>query len=101
MNKKGIDGFYRMVTVISFGFVIWKIVQIWHRGLAEKAGHAVDISLIAAAKQLEKTALALERWAENSRGETLGKSLDEVLVETKKTLENATGNVQQALNRKK
>ena len=92
---------YRIATVISIAFVAWKLVRCWHTGLAKKTGHAIDASISAAAEKLEKTALALEEMSDSGLGENLGKGLDEVLMDTKKTLENATDLVQRALNHAK
>lgn len=99
MNKirRSIRRFCRMVTLIGVGFAAWKLARLWHDGLAEKTGHAIDASISAAAKKLEKTALALEEWADGGVGENLGKGVDEILMDTKKTLEKATDLVQGGL----
>jgi hypothetical protein len=89
-----ITDIYRIATIIGVTFAMWKLVRHWHAGLAEKTGHAIDASISAAAKKLEITANLLEEWADTGLGENLGKSLDEVLADTKKTLEKATGLVQ-------
>jgi hypothetical protein len=34
--------FYRMVTVIGVAFAAWKLSRLWHAGLAEKTGHALN-----------------------------------------------------------
>ena len=81
--------------------LIIKAARRRHAGLAEKTGHAIDASIIAAAKKLEKTAITLEEWANGGMGKDLGKGLDEALTDTKKTLEKATDLVQGALNHAK
>lgn len=88
---------YHIVILIGISFAAWKVVRYWHAGLAEKKGHAIDASINAAAEKLEKTAIALEEWADTGLGENLGKGLDEVVTDTKKTLEKATDLVQRAL----
>jgi hypothetical protein len=93
--------FYRMETVIVIAFATWKLARHWHAGLAERTGHAIDASISAAAKKLERTAVALEEWADSGQGENLGKSLDEVLTDTRKTLGKATDLVQGALKHAK
>jgi phosphoribosyl-dephospho-CoA transferase len=82
-------------------FVTWKLVRLWHVELAEKTGRTIDASICAAAEKLEKTAIALENAADRSPGETLGKGLDEVLMDAKKTLEMATDLVLNVLKHKK
>jgi hypothetical protein len=93
--------FYHTATVILIGFAAWKIVRHWRVGCAEKTGHAIDISIKAAADKLEKTAVALEEWADSGLGENLGKGVDEVLTDTRKTLEKATDLFQRALSHAK
>lgn len=88
---------YRLIAVLGVAFTAWKIVRHWHAGFAEKTGHTIDTSVRAAAEQLEKTAIALEEWADRGRGENLGKSVDEVLMDTKTTLDLANDLVQHAL----
>jgi hypothetical protein len=92
---------YRITTVIGIGFVAWKIVRHWRAGMAEKTGRAIDASIKVAARKLEKTAIALEEWADGGQGENLGKGLDEVLTDTKKTLDIASDLVQHALGHTK
>jgi hypothetical protein len=100
MNKFGcfIRTIYHIATVIGMAFAMWKLVHYWRAGMAEKTGHAIDASISAAAKQLEITADLLEKWADTGLGENVGKGLDEVLADTKKTLDKATELVQVALN---
>jgi hypothetical protein len=83
------------------GFAAWKLVRHWRTGCAEKTGHTIDASIKTAADKLEKTAIALEEWADSGLGENLGKGVDEVLTDTRKTLEKATDLFQRALNRTK
>jgi hypothetical protein len=92
---------YHGIILMGMAFAAWKIVRVWQTGLAEKTGHTVDASLNAAAKKLEKTAIALEAWSAGGVGENLGKGVDEILMDTKKTLEKATTLVAEALNHKK
>ena len=101
MSKSKIHKICRMLTFIGIVFGAWKLVRHWHAGKAEKTGHAIDASISAAAKKLEKAAVALEEWAGGSRSENLGKGLDGVLMETKCTLDKATNLVQNALNHAK
>jgi hypothetical protein len=75
------------------------LVRHWRAGRAEKTGHVLDSSIKVAADKLEKTAVVLEKWAESGLGENLGKGVDEVLTDTKKTLEKATGLFQRAVKR--
>ncbi len=96
-NKCTIIDLYQLATLTGVAFATWKIAHHWHAGLAEKTGHAIDTSIGAAAKKLEKTAVALEEWADGGLGENLGKGLDVLLTDTKKTLETATELVQRAL----
>lgn len=96
-----VSDFYHITTAILITFATWKLVRHWHAGFAEKTGRAIDASISAAAEKLEKTALALEDGAESGLGETLGKGIDEILMDTKKTLEMATDLVQRALNHRK
>ena len=100
--KCSLMSFYRVATVLGLSFVAWKLVRHCRAGIAEKAGHAIDESIGVAAKKLEETAHALEEWAANGHdGENFGKGLDEVLTDTRKTLEKATDLVQHALNQTK
>jgi hypothetical protein len=92
--------FYRIATLIGLGFGAWKLVRHWRAGLAEKTGHTFDVSIRTTAERLEKTAIKLEKWADNHQGETVGKGLDVVLMDTQKTLDRATNLVQSALTHK-
>jgi hypothetical protein len=92
---------YQLATVIGIGIATWKLVRHWRVGFAKKTGHDLDASIRASAEKLEKTAAALEKWADSGMGENLGKGVDEVLTDTKKTLDRATGFVQHALNHAK
>ncbi len=92
---------FHTTTVILIGFAAWKIVRHWRAGCAEKTGHTIDTSIKTAADKLEKTANALEEWADSGLGENLGKGVDEALADTRKTLERATDLFQRALNRAK
>lgn len=87
---------YRIVTVFSIGFVTWKIVRYWHSGRAEKCGHGIDSSIGSAAEKLEKAAITLEGISDSGAGQKVGKNLDDVLTDTKKTLENVTNLVKRA-----
>jgi hypothetical protein len=89
---------YHLATIIGIGIAAWKLVRHWRAGFAKKTGHDLDASIRASAEKLEKTAAALEKWADRGVGENLGKGVDEVLTDTKKTLDRATGFVQHALN---
>jgi hypothetical protein len=92
---------YHIATITGVAFATWKIVRHWRTGRGEKAGHDIDASIRSAAEKLEKTATALEKWADNHQGEHLGKGLDEVLTDTKKTLDRASDLVSHTLNRPK
>jgi phosphoribosyl-dephospho-CoA transferase len=98
MNKKkcAIIDLYQLVTLTGVAFATWKIAHHWHAGLAEKTGHAIDASIGAAAEKLEKTAIALEEWADKGLGEKLGKGLDVLLTDAKISLETATELVRRA-----
>jgi len=91
----------RTAGFVVLGFAGWMLVRHWRAGRAEKTGHALDSSIKLAAAKLEKTAVVLEKWAESGLGENLGKGVDEVLTDTKNTLEKATGLFQRTLNRTK
>jgi hypothetical protein len=82
-------------------FSVWKLARFWHPGLAGKTGRDIDASVSAAAKNLEKTANAIELQADNGFGESVGIGLDEVLTDTKKKLDKATDLVQRALKHNK
>lgn len=99
-NRCTIIDLYQVLTLTGVAFTTWKIAHHWHAGLAEKTGRTIDATISAAAKKLEKSALALEKWANGGTGENLGKDLDKVLTGTKKTLESATDLVQRALTKK-
>jgi hypothetical protein len=92
---------YHIATVIGITFATWKVVRHWRAGFAENTGHTIDSSVKAAAEKLEKTAITLEKWAAGGMGENLGKGVDEVLTDTKKTLDTATDLVQRALSHAK
>jgi hypothetical protein len=91
--------FYRLVNTIGIAFTLWKFLRFWHTGTAQRTGHAIDASISIAAKKLEKSAVALEEWADSGQGETLGKNLDDILMDTKKALETASDLVLSAINR--
>ena len=92
---------YHIATIAGVAFATWKIVRHWRTGVGEKAGHDVDASIRSAAEKLEKTASTLEKWADNHQGEHLGKGLDDVLTDTKKTLDRASDLVSRSLNHAK
>jgi hypothetical protein len=96
--KSCVKKVYRAATFAAVAFMAWKLVRHWHTGLATTTGRTIDASIGVAAEKLEKTAVALEQWAAGGKGEHLGKGLDEVLSDTKKTLEKTTALVQGALN---
>jgi hypothetical protein len=100
MIRRSIRDGIRIVTLIGIGFGAWKLVRHWRAGLAEKTGHNLDASIRTTAERLEKTAAKLEKWADNHQGETMGKGLDGVLLDTQKTLDRATGLVHSALAHK-
>jgi hypothetical protein len=89
---------FRLGAIVGLGVGAWKLVRHWQKGQAEKAGHVIDASVSAAAKKFEEAASTVEKWAEGGLGENLGKGLDDIVIETKKTLENATVVVQSALS---
>ncbi|MDD5672715.1 MAG: hypothetical protein PHC61_01005 [Chitinivibrionales bacterium] len=93
-----IQGLYHIAIFVGLAFASWKLVRFWRTGLAEKTGQVLDVSIGVAAEKLEQTGLVLEEWAVNGQGEKLGKGIDEVLMDTKKTLEMATDLVQNVLN---
>jgi hypothetical protein len=92
---------YHLAFVIGTAFATWKIVRQWRAGRGKKAGHDIDDSLRTAAEKLEKTANTLEKWADRHQGENLGKGLDNVVTDTKKTLDRASDLVQRTLNHAK
>lgn len=92
-----IKSFYRIAAMCGLGFVAWKIIRHWHSGLAEKTGRTIDASIGAAAQKLEMTAIALEKGADSGLGENLGRGIDEILIDTQKTLEKATHLVENVL----
>ena len=97
--KSCVKKVYRAISLAGAAFLAWKLVRYWHMGLAATTGRSIDASIGVAAGKLEKTAIALEQWAAGGQGEHLGKNLDEVLSDTKKTLEKTTALIQGALNR--
>jgi hypothetical protein len=92
---------YHIATISGIAFVTWKVVRHWRNGFAEKTGHTIDASVRHAAEKLEKTAITLEKWADSGMGRNLGKGLDEVATDTKKTLDTASDLVMHALNHAK
>jgi hypothetical protein len=96
-----ISDLYRLAFVIGTGFATWKLVRHWRAGRGEKAGHDIDASIRTAAEKLEKTASTLEKWADKHQGENLGKGLDDVLTDTKKTLDRASDLVSRTLSHAK
>jgi hypothetical protein len=92
---------YYLVTIAGVTFAAWKVVRHWRTGMGKKAGHDIDSSIRSAAEKLEKTANTLEKWAENHQGEHFGKGLDEVLADTKNTLDRASDLVSRKLNHAK
>jgi hypothetical protein len=88
---------YHLAFVSGIAFATWKLVRHWRAGFAEKTGHDLDASIRGAAEKLEKTAAALEKMADSGMGENLGKGVDEILTDTKKTLDRATDLVQHEL----
>jgi hypothetical protein len=89
---------YHLAFVSGISFAAWKLVRHWHAGFGEKTGHDLDTSIRAAAEKLEKTAAALEKWADSGVGGNVGKGVDEVLTDTRKTLDKAIDLVQHALH---
>jgi ferritin-like metal-binding protein YciE len=98
VSKNRIHKAFRMAALVGIVYGTWKVIRQWRAGRAEKTGHAIDASISAAAKKIEKTAVAVEEWAGHAGGEKLGKGLDGVLMETKGTLDKATDLVQHALS---
>jgi hypothetical protein len=100
MNKirSYIRDLYQIATIAGVAFATWKVVRHWRAGFGEKAGHDIDASIRTTAEKLEKTANELEKWADNHQGENLGKGLDDILTNTKNTLDRASGLVQRTLN---
>jgi hypothetical protein len=97
--KKTVLTVYRLSTLLVVGFITWKVVRCWRAGTAEKAGRTLDSSIGAAGATLEKNAIALDALSGKGTGENLGKEVDEVLTDTKKSLENATDLVKSALKK--
>jgi hypothetical protein len=89
---------YHLAFISCIAFAAWKFVCHWRAGCGEKTGHNIDASIKAAAEKLEKTAVALEKWAESGAGGNLGKDVDEVLTDTKKTIDKAADLVQRTLH---
>ncbi|MDD5673762.1 MAG: hypothetical protein PHC61_06350 [Chitinivibrionales bacterium] len=96
-NKCHCHGFFHLVALLGVAVATWKVVRIWHAGFAQKTGHVLDVSISVAAHELEKTAVALEEWADNGRGENLGKGLDDVLADAKAALDKANDIIQGVL----
>lgn len=103
MNKirSFVNGFCQIVAFFGMIYFVWKIARFWHPGLAEKTDRDIDSSVSAAAKNLEKTANAIELQVDKGFGESVGIGLDEVLTDTKKKLDKATDLVQRALKHNK
>jgi hypothetical protein len=89
---------YHLAFVGGIAFAAWKLVRHWRAGFWEKTGQNIEASIKTAAEKLEKTAVTLEKCADSGVGESIGKGVDEVLTDTKKTLDKATDLVQGALN---
>jgi hypothetical protein len=96
-----IGDLYRLAFVVGTGFATWKVVRHWQTGRGKKAGHDIDASIRKAAEKLEKTASTLEQWADNHQGENLGKGLDDILTDTKKTLDRTSDLVSRTLSHTK
>jgi hypothetical protein len=99
MNKIG-SVFIVLLGVFAAVFIAivsFKIARRRHVGFAEKAGNVIDASIRSAADKLERAADAIEEFSENNPGERIGKGLDEILTDAKKTLEKATDSIQTAL----
>jgi hypothetical protein len=96
-----INDFYHLAFVLGTGFAAWKLVRHWRAGRGEKAGHDIDSSIRKAAEKLEKTASTLEKWADSHQGENLGKGIDDVLIDTKKTLDRTSDLVSRTLSHAK
>ena len=92
---------FRIAAVIGITCVTWKTAQYWYKGGGQKNGHAVDDAIGEAAKKLEMAAVALEEWAAGGLGETIGHGLDEILNDTKQTLEKSVSIVDAAMKRVK
>jgi phosphoribosyl-dephospho-CoA transferase len=92
---------YRIGAGIAALVVAWNVVRRWHAGLAEKTGHKIDVTIHSTAERLEKTAAALEKESELGLGENLGKGVDAVVMDAKRTIDTATGFFQHALNHAK
>jgi hypothetical protein len=90
---------YHTAALSAIGFISWKIVKFWHAGIGEKTGRTIDASIGATAVKLEENAIALETASDKGVVENLGKGIDTVLTDTKKSLENATNLVKRALKR--
>lgn len=90
-----------MAVTVGIIFFVWKLARFWHPGLAEKTGRDIDASVSAAAKNLEKTATAIGLQVDNGLGESLGKGLDEVVMDTKEKLDKATDVVHRVIKHNK
>lgn len=88
---------YHTAALCAIGFISWKIIKYWHTGIGEKTGRTLDASIGAAAVKLEEDAIALETMSDKGVAENLGKGIDTVLTDTKKSLENATKLVKRVL----
>jgi hypothetical protein len=100
MNKASscIREFWFTATLLGGAFVGWKLLCRWHDGVGQGAGRSIDGAIGRAAEKLEKAAVTLEEWADSGLSEKVGKDLDDVLMDAKMTLEEATDIVQRALN---
>lgn len=88
---------YHLAALSAIGFIAWKVIKYWHSGIGEKTGRILDGSIGAAAAKLEEDAIALETMSDKGVAENLGKGIDTVLTDTKKSLEKATKIVKRAL----
>ena len=88
---------YHTAALCAIGFISWKIIKNWHSGTGEKTGRTLDASIDAAAVKLEKEGIALETMSDKRVAENLGKGIDTVLTDSKKSIEKAAKLVKRAL----
>lgn len=88
---------YHTAALCAIGFVSWKIIKNWHSGTGEKAGRSFDASIGATAVNPEKEAITPDTLSDKGMSENLGKGIDTVLTDSKKSIEKAANLVKRAL----
>ena len=81
-------------------YMFYRMVSKWKPQIAQNAGHDLDIATNQAAHHMHNAAIGLNEWSMSGYGETLGKGIDEILLQTKQSLNEASDVVAAVLSRK-